>query len=147
MNVVAPGQNIDPATVAGFGEEWDSFDQVALAESEWHALFDRYFAIFPWDRLPENAEGFDLGCGSGRWAAGVSSPHGRDQQPRRIELRCLPPLCRTERCSGPHHGPRGCRQTRRNAADLIHPLRDGSPLSGKCEKARAIRPGPAFALH
>lgn len=83
MNVVAPGQNIDPATVAGFGEEWDSFDQVALAESEWHALFDRYFAIFPWDRLPENAEGFDLGCGSGRWAAGVAGRIGR--------LNCIDP--------------------------------------------------------
>lgn len=24
--------------------------------------------IFPWDELPREAEGFDLGCGSGRWA-------------------------------------------------------------------------------
>ena len=68
---VAPGRNIDARTVAGFGEEWDSFDQTHLDEAEWRELFDRYFAIFPWDRLPPNAEGFDLGCGSGRWAAGV----------------------------------------------------------------------------
>jgi SAM-dependent methyltransferase len=71
MNSVARGSNIDPRTVEGFGEEWDSFDQVALDESEWNELFDRYFAIFPFDALPANAEGFDLGCGSGRWAAGV----------------------------------------------------------------------------
>jgi len=71
ISEVAPGRNIDAATVAGFGEEWDSFDQTALDEVEWRVLFERYFAIFPWDSLPPNAEGFDLGCGSGRWAAGV----------------------------------------------------------------------------
>ncbi len=71
MNDVAVGRNIDARTVAGFGEEWDSFDQTQLNEAEWRTLFARYFAIFPWDSLPEGAEGFDLGCGSGRWAAGV----------------------------------------------------------------------------
>lgn len=71
MKDVAIGRNIDARTVAGFGEEWDSFDQTQLDEAEWRELFARYFAIFPWDRLPANAEGFDLGCGSGRWAAGV----------------------------------------------------------------------------
>lgn len=71
MSSVAPGHNIDPRTVAGFGEEWDSFDQTTLDEVEWRELFERYFAIFPWVSLPADAEGFDLGCGSGRWAAGV----------------------------------------------------------------------------
>ncbi len=83
MNAVAPGRNIDPATVAGFGEEWNSFDQTALNQAEWQELFDRYFAIFPWERLPENAEGFDLGCGSGRWAAGVAGRVG--------QLNCIDP--------------------------------------------------------
>lgn len=64
-------RNIDKNTVEGFGEEWDSFDQTALADAEWRELFDRYFAIFPFATLPANAEGFDLGCGSGRWARGV----------------------------------------------------------------------------
>jgi ubiquinone/menaquinone biosynthesis C-methylase UbiE len=68
---VAQGGNIDVRTVEGFGEEWDSFDQTDLSEAEWRELFERYFAIFPWASLPANAEGFDLGCGSGRWAAGV----------------------------------------------------------------------------
>jgi len=31
-------------------------------------MFDNYFNIFPWEALPEKAVGFDLGCGSGRWA-------------------------------------------------------------------------------
>lgn len=54
--------------VAGFGDEWSRFDQSALSESELAAMFDNYFSIFPWSELPENAVGFDLGCGSGRWA-------------------------------------------------------------------------------
>jgi SAM-dependent methyltransferase len=63
--------NIDPATVKGFGEEWDAFDQTAMTPEE-HALIAReYFGIFPFDALPPDAEGFDLGCGSGRWAAWI----------------------------------------------------------------------------
>lgn len=62
------GENIDPAVVSDFGAEWARFDQAGMGDAETQALFDRYFAVFPWDRLPQNAEGFDLGCGSGRWA-------------------------------------------------------------------------------
>ena len=60
--------NLDPATVDGFGEEWDRYDQSMLSAEELGAAFERYFAVFPWDRLPRGAAGFDLGCGSGRWA-------------------------------------------------------------------------------
>jgi SAM-dependent methyltransferase len=67
----APAPNLDPATVRGFGEEWRAFDQRALGDAEYAELFDRYFSIFPFDTLPPSAEGFDLGCGSGRWARGV----------------------------------------------------------------------------
>lgn len=63
--------NIDRATVKGFGEEWAAFDQSQLGGAEFDALFDTYFHIFPFDRLPADAIGFDLGCGSGRWAAGI----------------------------------------------------------------------------
>lgn len=65
------GANIDRATVEGFGEEWEAFDQTRLGAAEYKQLFDGYFAIFPFADLPSNAEGFDLGCGSGRWADGV----------------------------------------------------------------------------
>ena len=61
-------KNIDSATVEGFGHEWDKFKQDQLSAEESGKLFARYFSIFPWERLPQNAEGFDLGCGSGRWA-------------------------------------------------------------------------------
>lgn len=63
-----PAGNIDEVTVRSFGDEWARFDQTALSAEELQALFRTYFDIFPWDALPPRAEGFDMGCGSGRWA-------------------------------------------------------------------------------
>lgn len=60
--------NYDPQTVAAFGDEWTRFDHSAMEQTELERSFDLYFSIFPWDSLPANAVGFDLGCGSGRWA-------------------------------------------------------------------------------
>lgn len=60
--------NTDKDVVAGFGDEWSRFDQSELSDGERQRIFDEYFSIFPWDGLPQNAVGFDLGCGSGRWA-------------------------------------------------------------------------------
>ena len=62
------GENIDPEVVSDFGAEWARFDQAGMGEAETQALFDRYFAVFPWEKLPADPVGFDLGCGSGRWA-------------------------------------------------------------------------------
>ena len=61
-------KNLDKATVDSFGDEWGRFNQSNLPIKEAHQIFDKYFSIFPWKSMPENAEGFDLGCGSGRWA-------------------------------------------------------------------------------
>lgn len=73
--------NLDPATVRGFGEEWAHFDQSGASDVELDALFARYFSIFPWTSLPKGAVGFDLGCGSGRWAQRVA--------PRVATLHCV----------------------------------------------------------
>lgn len=73
----APGINYDPRVVEGFGSEWQRFDQQSLDEGEARDLFDRYFAIFPWDALPDGPCGFDAGCGSGRWARFVAPRVGR----------------------------------------------------------------------
>lgn len=62
--------------IEGFGDEWTRFDQSALTEAERVAAFEGYFELFPWDELPSNAMGFDLGCGSGRWAEQVASRVG-----------------------------------------------------------------------
>jgi len=60
--------NLDVKTVESFGDEWARFDQAALSEEEAAQIFDDYFSIFPWDKLPAGASGFDMGCGTGRWA-------------------------------------------------------------------------------
>lgn len=75
----ANGVNIDPQTVEGFGDEWTRYDQTFLDEEEAQALFERYFSIFPWSKLPVGAVGFDMGCGSGRWARQVAPRVGRLQ--------------------------------------------------------------------
>lgn len=75
--------NIDKNTVSSFGDEWTRFDQLALKEDEHKYLFDKYFHIFPWNILPKNSEGFDMGCGSGRWAKLVA--------PQISKLNCIDP--------------------------------------------------------
>lgn len=69
--------NIDNKVVAGFGDEWSRFDQTALTAEELDRMFDNYFNVFPWDKLPNGAVGFDLGCGSGRWAKLVAPRVGK----------------------------------------------------------------------
>jgi SAM-dependent methyltransferase len=68
MNTTATDCNVDQRTVDGFGQEWTAYDQSTLPPAEHRELFEQYFAIFPWHSLPAMAVGFDLGCGSGRWA-------------------------------------------------------------------------------
>ncbi len=61
-------ENLDEATLRSFGRQWARFDQSMVPEEALRTMFEEYFAIFPWERLPENAVGADVGCGSGRWA-------------------------------------------------------------------------------
>lgn len=75
--------NIDADTVDSFGSEWNQFDQRALSAAEAQKIFAEYFAVFPWEQLPPGAEGFDMGCGSGRWAKLVA--------PRVGHLHCIDP--------------------------------------------------------
>lgn len=75
--------NIDHHVVKAFGDEWTRFDQQVLSHGELRTIFDQYFRIFPWSTLPTQAVGFDLGCGSGRWAHVVC--------PRVTHLHCIDP--------------------------------------------------------
>ena len=77
------GGNKDQKTVEGFGDEWERFDQTGLSEREHKELFEKYFSIFPWSKLPNNPTGFDMGCGSGRWAKILA--------PRVGTLNCIDP--------------------------------------------------------
>ena len=76
-------KNIDHKTVRSFGDEWSRFNQEGLIGEEHKYLFDKYFHIFPWNSLPKDARGFDMGCGSGRWAALVA--------PKITHLTCIDP--------------------------------------------------------
>ena len=76
-----PVKNVDLRVVEEFGREWRRFDQRLISKAEAYALFMRYFAIFPWELLPEGARGFDAGTGSGRWARFVA--------PRVTTLHCI----------------------------------------------------------
>lgn len=74
---------MDKRVVDGFGDEWSRFDQSQLKDGELEQAFNDYFAIFPWSKLPAGAEGFDMGCGSGRWAQLVAPQVGK--------LHCIDP--------------------------------------------------------
>lgn len=75
--------NRDDNTVCSFGDEWERFDQAELSTGESSEIFAAYFSVFPWARLPANAAGFDMGCGTGRWARHVA--------PRVGQLHCIDP--------------------------------------------------------
>lgn len=68
--------NIDIGVVNGFGDEWQRFDQSVLSQDELEQMFAHFFDIFPFEELPPQAIGFDLGCGSGRWAQFVAPKVG-----------------------------------------------------------------------
>ena len=76
-------KNYDKKTVKSFGDEWEDFDQSKLSNSESENLFNNYFKIFPWSKLAKNSVGYDMGCGSGRWAKFASSKVGH--------LHCIEP--------------------------------------------------------
>ena len=76
-------KNLDADTVKSFGDEWTRFDQSKLPQEEAQRIFDEYFAVFPWDKVSKDSTGFDMGCGSGRWA--------RLMAPRVGHLHCIDP--------------------------------------------------------
>ena len=75
--------NIDQKTVASFGNEWSDFDQSKMSDLEASKIFNEYFSIFPFELLTGISEGFDMGCGSGRWAKFVA--------PNVKKLNCIDP--------------------------------------------------------
>ena len=63
----------DAPTVEGFGLEWTTYDQFDRDPESLRRSFERYFVRFPWQDLPADARGLDVGSGSGRWAAQVAA--------------------------------------------------------------------------
>lgn len=75
--------NLDERVIQEFGEEWAKFDYSEVDKDKLRENFDQYFEIFPWHLLTEEAVGFDMGCGTGRWAQFVA--------PRVRLLNCIEP--------------------------------------------------------
>lgn len=109
-------RNIDDAAVEGFGDEWERFDQAALSSQERQSMFESYFSVFPWRGLSPDAVGFDLGCGSGRWATLVA--------PRVGKLHCIDPSSAIDIAKRNLAGYSNC-EFHRASVDAI-PLVDGS---------------------
>jgi SAM-dependent methyltransferase len=76
-------KNIDKNTVSSFGNEWNDFDQSKMLSKEVNKVFSEYFSIFPFELLTGESEGFDMGCGSGRWAKLIA--------PKVKKLHCVDP--------------------------------------------------------
>lgn len=69
-------KNLDKKTIQSFGDEWTFFDQSGMKNKEAYKIFKNYFSLFPWKKLPKFSKGFDMGCGSGRWAKFVAPKVG-----------------------------------------------------------------------
>lgn len=145
--------NLDQDTVDGFGDEWARFDQGEVAAAELAALFEAYFAVFPWDALPAGAVGFDLGCGSGRWAAQVA--------PRVGTLHAIDPAADALAVARRNLAPFANVVCHQAAVDAI-PLADGSmdfgyslgvlhhvpdTAAGLRDCVRKLKPGAPFLLY
>ena len=147
-----PAKNIDRPTVEGFGAEWARFDQNLLSDDH-REDFERYFRVFPWESLPPEPIGFDLGCGSGRWARLVA--------PRVGTLHCIDPSpAALDVAQRNLQGQSNCRFHLASVDDL--PLADGSmdfgyalgvlhhlpdPAGGLEACARKLKPGAPFLVY
>ena len=61
-------KNTNKKIIDDFSDEWKKFDQSKLDNNELKSIFEDYFNIFPFHLINKKSEGFDLGCGTGRWA-------------------------------------------------------------------------------
>ena len=75
--------NRDEIVIEDFGVEWNKFQYSNLDKKKLYENFQQYFSIFPWALISSNSEGFDMGCGSGRWAQFVA--------PKVETLNCVEP--------------------------------------------------------
>jgi ubiquinone/menaquinone biosynthesis C-methylase UbiE len=144
--------DLDTKTVEGFGDEWTRFDQSGMTDEDTRILFDRYFSIFPWKDLPENPVGFDLGCGSGRWAKLVA--------PRVGKLHCIDPSVAIEVAKKNLHALNNCEFHQASVDEMpigkasmdfgyslgvLHHIPDTSAALTAC--VSRLKPGAPFLLY
>lgn len=75
--------NLNSEVVSDFGKEWETFSHKDLSNEELTHAFNEYFCIFPFELIGESCIGFDMGCGTGRWAKVIA--------PRVKLLKCIDP--------------------------------------------------------
>lgn len=68
--------NVDNKVVDDFGDEWELFDHSGISRANLLDSFNQYFRDFPFDELTDGSVGFDMGCGTGRWAGFVANRVG-----------------------------------------------------------------------
>ena len=61
-------KNQNENVIKDFGQEWERYNQRSIDKKELLSLYKNYFSIFPFEKIGKNSVGFDMGCGSGRWA-------------------------------------------------------------------------------
>lgn len=69
--------NVDWEVVNDFGAEWEEFQFNKDNSDILFKAWQQYFNIFPWSDISKNSSGFDMGCGSGRWAQFVAPKVGK----------------------------------------------------------------------
>ena len=144
--------NIDAKTVEGFGDEWTRFDQTGMSEEDTKKYFDYYFSVFPWSDLPKDAIGFDLGCGSGRWAKLAAERVGK--------LHCIDPSISIEVARKSLHTLENCEFHQLSVDEMpfsdqsmdfgyslgvLHHVPDTSAAIATC--VSKIKPGGPFLLY
>lgn len=66
-------RNRDEKVINDFGQEWTKFSYEHLDQNLLYENFQQYFGIFPLEKLTKNSVGFDMGCGTGRWAQFIAA--------------------------------------------------------------------------
>ena len=59
---------LEDEVINDFGNEWTLYDQDFIKINEKKEIFDDYFYNFPFKLINKDSVGFDIGCGTGRWA-------------------------------------------------------------------------------
>jgi SAM-dependent methyltransferase len=146
-------ENVDPDVVADFGREWRSFGQEQLAGAQLDAAAADYFQIFPFDMLDANSVGFDMGCGTGRWARFVAPHVGHlrcvdassmalDQAKKNLTLA---PNCSFVCESVGNNSMQDCSQDFGYSLGVLHHVPD--TLAGLCSCTAKLKEGAPFLLY
>lgn len=64
--------NKDEKVIEEFGDEWIKYNYVNVDKEKLFESYQQYFDVFPWGLISKDSVGFDMGCGSGRWAQFVA---------------------------------------------------------------------------